>query len=62
MVAVTPMIGSNDDPAEVFTVADAQKVTAWASTHQIGMIGMWSLGRDTATGYDFAKAFEAFIG
>jgi hypothetical protein len=37
-------------------------VTAWAGAHHIGMIGMWSLGRDTAPGYDFAKAFEAFIG
>jgi hypothetical protein len=27
----------------------------------IGMIGMWSLGRDTA-GYPFAKALGAFIG
>ncbi|WP_142393954.1 hypothetical protein [Mycobacterium kansasii] len=30
MVGVTPMIGVNDDPREVFTVADADKLTAFA--------------------------------
>src|SRR5262249_33143099 len=30
MVGVTPMIGINDDPAEVFTITDAQKLLTFA--------------------------------
>jgi hypothetical protein len=78
MVGVTPMLGINDDPAETFTTADAQKVASWATTQHIGMVGMWALGRDTAcvwpmpagagcsgvdqTPYAFAKALGAFTG
>jgi hypothetical protein len=46
MVGVTPMIGINDQPVEIFGLADAATVQAWASQNHIGMLGMWSLGRD----------------
>jgi hypothetical protein len=62
MIGLTPMTGVNDDPAEVFTLADAQKLSGWASTHHIGMIGMWSLKRDEAGGYAFAKTLGVFTG
>ncbi len=46
MVGITPMIGVNDTQSEVFTVADADIVAAFATRHHIGRIGMWSLTRD----------------
>ena len=46
-VGVTPMIGINDHADQVFSLADAQAVTAWARTTQIGMLAMWSLERDS---------------
>lgn len=46
MVGVTPMIGVNDDPREVFTVADADKLTAFA--RQRAWAGL-PCGRPTAT-------------
>ena len=45
-VGITPMIGENDVPQEVFTVSDAQKVTTWAAANSAGMIGWWSVTRD----------------
>jgi len=46
MVGLTPMIGINDNPVEIFTTADATKVLNWANTKSIGRIAMWSLNRD----------------
>jgi glycosyl hydrolase family 18 (putative chitinase) len=53
MVGITEMIGIDDygtggetGPAEVFTLADAQAVTRWATGHQIGQLSFWALGRD----------------
>lgn len=46
MVGVTPMIGLNDVSPEVFTVADAQKLTTFAQQKNIGRLAMWSAGRD----------------
>lgn len=46
MVGVTPMIGVNDVSSEVFRVADAQKLTAWAQQNHIGALSMWSSARD----------------
>ncbi len=47
-VAVTPMIGVNDTSNEVFTVADAQQLVAFARTVHLGWLSMWSAGRDQA--------------
>jgi hypothetical protein len=46
MVDVTPMIGINDNPAEIFTLADAQKLTTFAEQKGLGGLHMWSINRD----------------
>jgi len=46
MVGVTPMLGINDDPAEIFTTADAAKLTAFAQEKGLGRLAMWSINRD----------------
>jgi hypothetical protein len=46
MVGVTPMIGINDDPQEIFTTADAAKLTAFANEKGFGRLAMWSINRD----------------
>ena len=46
MVGVTPMIGINDNPPEIFTIADAQKLYAFANQKGIGRLAMWSSNRD----------------
>ena len=45
-VGITPMIGINDVPAEIFTLDDARKLATFASATHLGMVGMWQLGRD----------------
>lgn len=57
-IAITPMIGQNDDwhnpkTSEVFTLQDARQVTAFASkTAWVTGIGMWELPRDMASTKD----------
>ena len=46
-IAITPMIGVNDDSAETFTVADAGTLAAWAKTEGLAWLSMWSATRDT---------------
>ena len=46
MVGVTVMIGQNNDPTEVFRLADATTLTGWATEKHIGMVSMWSAARD----------------
>jgi hypothetical protein len=46
MVGVTPMIGVNDDQKEIFELADADKVTAFAQQKGLGRLAMWSANRD----------------
>ncbi|HEY7176585.1 MAG TPA: glycosyl hydrolase family 18 protein [Micromonosporaceae bacterium] len=53
MVGVTEMIGRDDyggrgatGPPEIFTLADAQTVTAWAARNHIAELSFWALGRD----------------
>lgn len=46
-LGVTPMLGVNDITTEVFTLADAQAVEDYARTKGLGMIGLWSVTRDT---------------
>ncbi|MGY1745783.1 chitinase [Blastococcus sp. SYSU D00695] len=45
-VGATPMIGQNDVPGEVFTLADAQALAAFARDHGLGRLSLWSLNRD----------------
>ncbi|GAB3988092.1 cellulose binding domain-containing protein [Actinoallomurus acanthiterrae] len=45
-IAVTPMIGVNDTNTEVFTVADAKKLAAFAKQKNLAWLSMWSATRD----------------
>ena len=47
-VAVTPMIGVNDTSDEIFTVANAQQLAAFAASKHLAWLSMWSAARDTA--------------
>jgi hypothetical protein len=46
MVGITPMIGQNIPAPEVFTLADAQELVAFARDNRVGLLSFWSLGRD----------------
>ena len=46
-IAITPMIGVNDDSAEIFSVADASALASWAQTNGIAWLAMWSATRDS---------------
>ncbi|HEY1485906.1 MAG TPA: glycosyl hydrolase family 18 protein [Micromonosporaceae bacterium] len=53
MVGITEMVGIDDygsggetGPLEIFTIADAHAVTAWAAAHHIAELSFWALGRD----------------
>lgn len=46
-VGMTPMIGQNDVAGEVFTLADAEKVNAFARENGLGLVSMWSANRDS---------------
>ncbi len=45
-VAVTPMIGVNDDSAETFTVADASSLVSFAQSKHLAWLSFWSATRD----------------
>ncbi|WP_035848819.1 glycoside hydrolase family 18 protein [Kitasatospora azatica] len=47
-VAVTPMIGVNDVATEIFTVADAKQLAAFAGSKHLAWLAMWSGTRDKA--------------
>jgi chitinase len=54
-IAVTPMIGLNDNTSETFTAADVDTLTSYAKSNGLAGLHYWSLDRDTpcssATGY-----------
>ena len=78
MVGVTPMIGQNDDPAEVFTESGAQTLVSFAKQNHLGRLAFWSVDRDQpCTGgvsglsqcseisqqpLDFTKIFDQYTG
>lgn len=45
-VGVTPMIGQNDVVGEVFTLAEAEELNAFAREKGLGLVSMWSANRD----------------
>lgn len=53
-IGATPMIGQNDVSAEVFSLADAEKLNAFAQDKRIGRMSMWSLNRDVTCGSNYA--------
>ncbi|QKS16572.1 glycosyl hydrolase family 18 [Curtobacterium sp. Csp2] len=54
-VGATPMIGQNDVRDEVFGLADARKLNAWARDQGLGRMSMWSLNRDTTCGTNYVN-------
>jgi chitinase len=48
------MIGQNDVDGEVFTLADAEALVAFARDTGLGRVSLWSLNRDTACSASFA--------
>jgi hypothetical protein len=46
-VAVTPMIGVNDTSDEIFSVANASQLAAFAASKHLAWLSMWSAARDT---------------
>jgi hypothetical protein len=77
MVGVTPMLGVNDDPQEIFTTQNAKQLTAFAKQRHIGRLAMWSANRDHpcpgtglnnncsglgAPDWAFSKIFRTFAG
>jgi chitinase len=53
-VGATPMIGQNDVEGEVFTLDDAEQLTAFARDNGVGRVSLWSLNRDTRCSASFA--------
>lgn len=52
MLGATPMIGQNDVISEVFTLADAQALTAFAKQRRLGLLSFWAINRDQPCPYD----------
>ncbi len=46
MVGITPMIGQNDSPGEVFSLSNAQQVLTFAQQNKIGALAFWEVPRD----------------
>ncbi len=53
-MGATPMIGQNDTPDEVFTLADAGALNQFALSHKLGRMSMWSANRDIACSANYA--------
>jgi hypothetical protein len=49
-VAVTPMIGVNDQSDEIFTLSDTQQLVSFAEGKHLAWLSMWSAGRDQQCG------------
>jgi len=46
MVSLTPMIGVNDNPAEIFTTQNATDTVTFSKAQGIGELGFWAESRD----------------
>lgn len=46
MVGITPMIGQNDTPGEIFSLSNAQQVLSFAQSNKIGELSFWEVPRD----------------
>jgi len=77
-IGVTPMIGQNDNSAEVFSEANARALVSWANSNHPGRLAFWSVDRDqpcsgSASGLpacseisqsplDFTRIFDSYTG
>ena len=69
MVGVTPMLGVNDQPDEIFNQAAAAQLAGCAAEKSFGLLAFWSLNRDqpgasgvTQAPYEFTGIFRPFGG
>jgi hypothetical protein len=46
-VAVTPVLGVNDVTDEIFTLADAKELAAFAQAKHLAWLSLWSANRDS---------------
>lgn len=58
-IAITPMIGRNDDPSEMFTLADADLLGKFSATNKLSFLSMWSLNRDNPSSADHADSVSS---
>lgn len=58
-LGVTPMIGQNDVPGEVFGLDAAKSLNDFARAHGVGRISMWSLNRDKTCGLNHVDVKRA---
>ena len=54
-IAVTPMIGLNDNTSETFTTADVGTLTSYAVSNGLAGLHFWSFDRDTPCSDDYAS-------
>src|ERR1700742_2601531 len=54
-IAVTPMIGLNDNATETFTPADVDTLTSYATSNGLAGLHYWSLDRDTPCSDTYAS-------
>jgi chitinase len=54
-IAVTPMIGLNDNTSETFTTADVDTLTSYATSNGLAGLHFWSFDRDTPCSDDYAS-------
>lgn len=62
MIGITPMIGINDVSDEIFTLADARTVAAYAAASGIGLLSMWQIERDRQCAQPVTTAQDACSG
>ncbi len=58
-LGVTPMIGQNDVPSDLFSLDDAKGLNKYARDRGLGRISMWSANRDAACDAGQADAKKA---
>jgi hypothetical protein len=54
-IAVTPMIGLNDNTSETFTTADVDTLTTYVANNGLAGLHFWSLDRDTPCSDTYAS-------
>src|ERR1035437_8939142 len=58
-LGVTPMIGQNDVPGEVFSLNSAKGLNEFVLSHSVGRVSMWSLNRDKTCGPNYVDVKRA---
>jgi len=53
-IGATPMIGQNDVAGEIFTLANAKALNAWAIKTGLARMSMWAMNRDATCGPNYA--------